>query len=132
MALEIEGKLIKKLPQQTGEGRNGPWVKQEFVLETFGEYPKKICFSTWNDRVRDIETYHEGSLLKITFSAESREYMERWYTDLRAFKIDPMGVTAHQTTASSHTTTHTQAANIHPPDPEPPSDDEQEGDDLPF
>lgn len=134
MALEIEGKLIKKLPQQTGEGRNGPWVKQEFVVETFGEFPKKVCFTTWNDRVRDVEGFVEGSLLKVTFSAESREYMERWYTDLRAYRIEQLGANNPPTTGTNTTTqqNQNQTANVQPPEPEPPADDDTEGDDLPF
>ncbi|MCU0471731.1 MAG: DUF3127 domain-containing protein, partial [Arcicella sp.] len=34
MALEFEGNLIKVLPEVTGQGKNGVWVKQDFVLET--------------------------------------------------------------------------------------------------
>ncbi len=127
MALEIEGKVIKLLPEVTGEGKNGPWTKQEFVLETFGEYPKKICFETWNDRATDIKNYPIGSVLKINFSAESREYNERWYTHLRAYRFGPLG---GETAVPPPTTTAPQANISEPPPVEPPAD--EEGDDLPF
>ena len=125
MTLEIEGKLTKLLPVQTGEGRNGQWTKQDFVLETFGEYPKKICFSTWNDKAKDIQAFPVGSLLKISFAAESREYNERWYTDLRAYRIDKLGAVTEQ------------AVKQVPPVAEPPAVNEtaggqEKGDDLPF
>ena len=132
MALEIEGKLIKKLPQQTGEGRNGPWVKQEFVLETFGEYPRNICFETWQDRTKDLEAYQEGSLLKVTFSAESREYMDRWYTNLRAYRIEQLGATTNPPPPVTQTSapTTTPSADTETKTADPPV--EEEGDDLPF
>ena len=44
MALEINGKIIKILPQQSGTGRNGVWKKQDFILETNEQFPKKISF----------------------------------------------------------------------------------------
>ena len=47
--MEIEGKLIKKLEPISGEGRNGTWKKQNFVIETFDNYPKKVCFTVWGD-----------------------------------------------------------------------------------
>ncbi len=91
MALEIEGKVIKLLPEQRGEGKNGPWTKQEFVIETFGQYPNTIIFNGWNDKAEQIKKLALGDLVKVGFSPSSREYMERWYTDLRAIRIDKLG-----------------------------------------
>ena len=89
MALELVGKLIKVLPEVSGQSQKGPWSKQEFVLETLdASYPKKVCMTAWGDKVNDLKQYAEGDTLKATFSAESREYNERWYTELRAFRIE--------------------------------------------
>lgn len=89
MAFEVVGKLIKVLPVVTGSGKNGPWNKQDFVIETFdSQYPKKICMSVWGDKVNDLKQYALGDSVKATFSAESREYNDRWYTELRAFRIE--------------------------------------------
>ncbi|NOZ34340.1 MAG: DUF3127 domain-containing protein [Chlorobi bacterium] len=87
MNLEIKGKLIKKLPEQTGEGKFGKWIKQDFVIETQDQYPKKICFSAWGDKTDLLKKFTEGSIMLVSFNPESREYNERWYTDLRAWKI---------------------------------------------
>lgn len=39
--MEIEGKIIRDLPLQEGVSRAGnPWKKKEWVLETFGQYPR--------------------------------------------------------------------------------------------
>ncbi|PWK20245.1 uncharacterized protein DUF3127 [Arcicella aurantiaca] len=88
MALEFEGNLIKVLPEVTGQGKNGVWVKQDFVLETEEQYPKKACFTAWGDKASDLKTYSLGEKLRISFSVESREYNERWYTDLKAYRIE--------------------------------------------
>jgi hypothetical protein len=88
MALEITGKIVKILPEQTGAGKKGTWVKQEFVIETAEQYPKKICCSAWGDKVEALKSFSMGDTIKVSFNLESREYNERWYTDVRAWKID--------------------------------------------
>ena len=87
MSLEIKGKIVKILPEQRGQGKNGEWVKQEFVIETMDQYPKKACFSTWGDKTANIKQLLQGDEVTVSFNIESREYNERWYTDLRAWKI---------------------------------------------
>jgi hypothetical protein len=89
MALEITGRLVKIMPQQTGSGSRGNWVKQEFVIETTEQYPKKVCCSLWGDKAESLKNYREGDEVKVSFNLESREYNERWYTDVRAWKLEP-------------------------------------------
>lgn len=90
MSAEIEGKLIKTLPLQTGDGKFGKWVKQDFVIETLDQFPKKVCFSAWGDKSDDLKNLSEGDKIKISFNPESREFKERWYTDLKAWKISKL------------------------------------------
>jgi hypothetical protein len=89
MNLEIQGKIIKVMEKQTGEGRNGAWQKQEFVIETVGEqYPKKVCCNVWGDKVDTLSRFNINDEVKLGINIESREYNERWYTDVKVWKID--------------------------------------------
>lgn len=101
MALEFEGNLVKVLSEVTGQGKNGAWVKQDFVLETEDQYPKKACFTAWGDKAADLKTFSLGEKLRVTFSVESREYNERWYTDLKAARIDQVSGGASSTPTKS-------------------------------
>ena len=134
MALEFEGSLIKVLPEVTGQGKNGAWVKQDFVLETEDQYPKKACFTAWGDKSADLKTFSLGEKLKIQFSVESREYNERWYTDLRAIRID--ATSGGSTSAAPPSASQGFAPTPATPRPAPPVADLpsfSEGDqDLPF
>ena len=96
--MELIAKLVKKLPQEMGEGKNGLWVKGAFVVETEGEFPKKVCFTVWGENmIKALDSIKEDELIKVHFSVESREYNERWYTDLKAYRIDSlMSVTPNQ------------------------------------
>lgn len=100
MNLELTGKLVSLLPQQTGEGKNGKWVKQEFILETPGEFPRKVCISAWGDKAKEVENLQPGESLKIGINLESREYNSRWYTDVRAWRIERMSSSNNNTSAS--------------------------------
>ncbi|GAB4407388.1 MAG: DUF3127 domain-containing protein [Microscillaceae bacterium] len=92
MALEVNGKLVKSLPEVGGTSKAGNnWRKQDFVIETMDQYPKKICFSLWGDKIDMLREVREGEQLKVSFDVESREYNERWYTDLKAWRIEKVG-----------------------------------------
>lgn len=87
--MEIKGKLQIILPVAEGTSKNGPWKKQEFVIETIdGKFPKQIFLNVWGaDKVEDFKRYKIGDILTCSLDISSREYNGRWYTDLRAWKI---------------------------------------------
>lgn len=132
MALEITGTLIKILPIVGGQGQKGPWQKQEFVLETLDpNYPKKVCFTAWGDKVQELASFQIDDVIKATFSAESREYNDRWYTELRAFRIEQGETVTPKTPAAP-------SRNAYPSTPEPRERQpitqfsEEDTSDLPF
>jgi hypothetical protein len=88
MALELSGKVIQMLSEQTGTGKNGQWSKQDFVIETEEQYPRKVCFSAWGEKVSMIKALKTGAHVKVSFNVESREFNGKWYTDLRLWKIE--------------------------------------------
>ena len=84
--MEIAGNIIQILPLQSGQGKSGTWKKQEFILETPGQYPKKVCLNLWGEKVDEIKIA-VGDKITASINIESREYNGRWYTDVRAWKI---------------------------------------------
>ena len=84
--MEVNGKVIQLLGVQTGQGKNGTWKKQEFILETGDAYPKKVCIAVWGDKI-DMSSHKPGDEVEVSFDVESREYNGRWYTDVKAWKI---------------------------------------------
>ena len=88
--MEITGKLIQLLPEVSGESARGPWVRGGFVIETDGDYPRKVAFTAFGEeRVAMAKNIPMGSPVQVTFSPESREFNDKWYTDLRASRIQP-------------------------------------------
>lgn len=87
MKTQLTAKLIQLLPIQTGTGKNGEWKKQDIIVETDGQYPKKVCISIWGDKINE-QQLTIGNTLTIDFDIESREFSGRWYTDMKAWKIE--------------------------------------------
>jgi hypothetical protein len=100
--MQITAKLIQLLPQQTGTGRNGQWKKQDIIVETDGQYPKKICVSVWGDKINE-DQLKVGNRLTIDFDVESREFNGRWYTDVKAWKIEVGNASAEPDLSGSFT-----------------------------
>lgn len=88
MALEIEGKIIQIYPETSGVSNKGNgWRKQTFVIETQEQYPKKVAFDVWNDNIDALKAISPGEVVKINFRIQSREFNDKWYTNLTAWKI---------------------------------------------
>ena len=88
MSLEINGKVVQILKPQTGNGRNGVWTKQDFIIETKEAYPKKVCISAWGDKAKVLSQIPLESEVKVQINIESRSFNDKWYTDVRAWKIE--------------------------------------------
>jgi hypothetical protein len=85
------GRLVQVLEEVSGVGKTGnSWKKQSFVVELDGSstYPKKVCLTAWGDKVDTLKRLTIGDRISAAFDVESREYQGRWYTDLKAWKID--------------------------------------------
>ena len=86
--MEISGKIIAVLPMQSGTGKNGTvWQKQDYVVETHDQYPKKMCFNLWGDRIDQFNIQMDEEVI-VSFDIDCREWNDKWFNDIRAWKID--------------------------------------------
>lgn len=143
--MEITGQIIQLLPEVTGTGRSGnSWRKQEFILETRGQYPRKVCMSLWGDKI-DQFPLQSGAEITASVEVESREYNGRWYTDIRAWKIaaahagvgpaaspSAMASSAPTSGVSTPASASYASSSMGSPLPSEPDYSVQGGDDMPF
>jgi hypothetical protein len=87
MDLRITGEVTNVLKEETGTGRNGTWRKRAFIIKTPGDYPKEVCVIQWGDSI-DTFPVQAGETITAHIDIQSREYNGRWYTDVKAWKID--------------------------------------------
>jgi hypothetical protein len=124
MNLEISGTLFKIMPEQTGVGKNGNWVKQDFIIETQDQFPKKVCCTVWGDKAQELKKFNEGDNLKVGINIESREFNGKWYTDIKAWKLDGQSASSSGNVSSKD--------EVPFPASPPAFLDEAEDGDLPF
>lgn len=123
MALSVKGKVEQILKTESGVSRAGKeWKKQDFVIETEEQYPKKVCFTLFGEKVDLLNGVSAGQDIEVSFNIESREYNGRWFTNVNAWKIDQVS----------------EQNNVPEPPPAftlndiPPEPDEDSANDLPF
>ena len=94
-AMEITGKIIAVLPERGGVSKTGnEWKMQEYVLETHEQFPKKLCFNVFGaDKISQFNI-QAGDELTVSFDINAREYNGRWYTDIRAWRVERGAATA--------------------------------------
>ena len=123
--MEVRGKVIVVQPVQSGEGRNGLWKKQEYVIEydQSSQYPRRMMFNLWGEKI-DQYNIQEGQMIRVGFDIDCREYNGRWYNDIRAWKVEA------DDELHTEIPVYTSAAQLAAPPPSPfPADDSS---DLPF
>jgi hypothetical protein len=122
MSMQVKGTLIQKLKPESGVSKAGKdWNKQDFVIETNEQFPKKICFTLFGDKTSLIQNIAEGTEVEVFFTVESRDFNGKWYHNINAWKIE--------------NNTVNQAVNFSPEFSEtdiPPLPSDDSGNDLPF
>lgn len=96
--MEIKGKVMQVMPLQSGTSQRtgNAWRKQDYVMETYDRFPRKVYFGFFGDAI-DQYPLQVGDDINLSFDLESRPFVgrdgvERWSTDVRAWKaekIDP-------------------------------------------
>lgn len=125
--MEITGKIILALPEQSGVSKAGnSWKKKEYVLETQETYPKKVHFDLFGDKA-DKYPLSVGQTVRLKFDIESREYNGRWFTSIRGWEAEPIDAAAAPAAAPFEPAATPGA--VPPPPAMQPSDPNE---DLPF
>ena len=89
MSFEIEGKLHKKYET---EKKSDKFQAREFVLLVEdGQYPQYIKFQLVQDRCDVIDGYDEGADLKVYFDLRGREWQDKFFTNLQAWRVEAIG-----------------------------------------
>lgn len=89
--MEIQGKIIAALPERSGVSARGEWKSQTYVIETQGQYPKKLAFDVFGaDRITQFNL-QVGDIATVFFDFDAHEYNGRWFNSVRAFNVEKSG-----------------------------------------
>lgn len=123
--MDFTGKIIAILPPRGGVSKAGnEWKVQEYVIEDHGQYPRKMCFDVFGDEKIKEFNIQMGEELTVSFDIDARQWQDRWFNSIRAWKVERVSTAATQPTAGEPV-----------PPPTPTASDFLAGDvkdDLPF
>jgi hypothetical protein len=94
--MEFVGQLVQKLGERSGESQNGHWRIAQFLLREVTMYPKNLVVDVRDDSYGKIEQFEEkvGRNVKIEFEINASVYTkdghERWFNNVRAYRINDM------------------------------------------
>jgi len=89
--MEIKGRIFKVMDIESGQGKSGEWKKQNFCIETDGKYPKKVCIQLFGKDKIEKYDLRIGAEVTVSIEIESKEYNNKWYTQISAWKIEGLG-----------------------------------------
>lgn len=115
--MNLEGKITDVFPLQSGTSKAGnEWKKKEFVIETIEQFPKKVCFTLFGDKVDNFANVVViDKQVNVSFDIESREFNGRYFTNCNAYKVEPIG----DTIEANHTNMDKAADEFFKSQPDP-------------
>ena len=89
MAFDIEGKLHKKFDT---ENKTASFQTREFVIEVnSNNYMQYVKFQLTQDKCGVVDPFEEGQRIKVYFDLRGREWNDKYFTNLNAWKIEASG-----------------------------------------
>ena len=84
--MKISGRIIVALPMQGGTSKSGKeWSRQDYVIETKEQYPKKVVFSVMNDNIMNFGLA-VGQDVDIEIDINANEWNGKWYNSISCWK----------------------------------------------
>ncbi len=85
--MQIQGTVFRIMPETCGTSSRGDWTRQDvvFIVQN-GTYEHKVAVTFFNKRT-EVQGLIEGVVYDVSFNIESREYNEKWYTEVKAWKV---------------------------------------------
>lgn len=88
--MDFEGKVLEILPPVSGQSARGTWERQTVVFEQPNKQYGKELAVTFMNKAQEVANLRVGESYLVSFDIESRNYQGRWYTDVRAWRVQPL------------------------------------------
>lgn len=89
--MDIQGKVKCILPEKTGTSSKGrEWKSREFVIETDGQYPKRVCLECQGGKIDQLNDIKEGDIVAARFDIDANEWHGKWFNRFSCWKVEKM------------------------------------------
>lgn len=127
--MEFTGKIIAILPEKSGVSKTSgnEWKVKSYVIEDHGQFPRKMCFEVFGiDKINQFNI-QMGEELTVSFDIDARQWQDRWFNTIRAWKVDRVTEQPEAPAPSAD-----GGSPIPPPPVDPQFTQSDANDDLPF
>lgn len=99
--MEFTGKVIAILQPRGGVAKSSgnEWKVQEYVVEDHGQYPRKMCFEVFGAEKIEQFNIQMGEELTVSFDIDARQWQDRWFNSIRAWKVERVNNTTSDPSA---------------------------------
>lgn len=85
---QLTGKFVKALEPVEGENERGRWIRSVFVVETHDMPSRTVALTLFGERRQAlVQNLRPGMTVICEYMPESREFGDKWFTDLQCYSI---------------------------------------------
>lgn len=90
--MRLIAKFVKALDAVSGETEKGSWSRGGFIVRTIDDREQLVAFTAYGaERIQSYSALKTDDIVEVVFVPESREFNDKWYTDLRMLKVALVG-----------------------------------------
>lgn len=90
--MRLIAKFVKALDVVSGETERGTWCRGGMVVRTIDDREQLVAFTAFGEEKCNIcAQLHTDDVIQVTFQPESREFGDKWFTDLRLLAVQLVG-----------------------------------------
>ena len=103
--MEFTGTIIEISPLRSGTSKTtgNDWAVQEYVIEGYDQYHKKMVFEVFGmDKINEFNI-QRGEALKVSFDVDATNYNGRWYNRIKVYKVQRIADQTVEEAAAEYT-----------------------------
>lgn len=90
--MRLIAKFVKALDVTSGESERGTWCRGGMVVRTIDDREQLVAFTAFGeDRSERCREFKTDDIVQVIFQPESREFGDKWFTDLRMISVQLIG-----------------------------------------
>lgn len=90
--MRLIAKFVKALDVTSGETERGTWCRGGMVVRTIDDREQLVAFTAFGEEKCDrCRKFMTDDIVQVTFQPESREFGDKWFTDLRMISVQLVG-----------------------------------------
>lgn len=90
--MRLIAKFVKALDVVSGETERGTWCRGGMVVRTLDDREQLVAFTAFGEeKCQACSALKADDIVQVLFLPESREFGEKWFTDLRIISVQLVG-----------------------------------------